>query len=90
MQASVSPAGSGGTGTRPRPHQDHEYRNQRMLGVLDANNLLRSRYLAYAESTWKRHAAAIRSLNKFSLERHINIFKCKDTYRKTPMFGQLP
>jgi hypothetical protein len=28
-----------------------EYSNQRKLSVVDANNLLRSRYLAYAEST---------------------------------------
>jgi hypothetical protein len=48
--------------------------------MVDANNLLRSRYLAYAESTWKRHAAAIRSLNKFCLERRVNIFKCKDSH----------
>jgi hypothetical protein len=38
-----------------------EYCNQRKLPVVDANDLLRSRYLAYAETTWRRHAAAIRT-----------------------------
>jgi integrase len=56
-----------------------EYRNQRKLPVEDANSLLRSRYLAYAETTWSRHAAAIRSLNYFCKSRLCTVFTCTDT-----------
>jgi DNA-directed RNA polymerase subunit F len=55
------------------------YTSQQRISISEANTILRSRYLAYAESTWKRHSSAIRPLNLFCKLRKSNIFQCNET-----------
>jgi hypothetical protein len=54
------------------------YNSQKNISVEEANIILRSRYLAYAESTW--NSSAIRSLNLFFAKIVIAIFACLKCY----------
>jgi integrase len=52
------------------------YRQSMTLPSHEADEVTRSRYLAYATNTWKRHASYIRSFLKFCENRSLNIFDC--------------
>jgi integrase len=52
------------------------YRNMRTLPDADADDLTRCRFLAYATTTWKRHASSIRCFIDFCKNRELNMFEC--------------
>jgi hypothetical protein len=53
------------------------YNTGRRISRDDANAIVKSRILAFAESTWKRHAFHIRSVIKFLEEKKLRLFDCK-------------
>jgi hypothetical protein len=53
------------------------YRKLQRINKSDAEAVARSRILAFAENTWKRHASSIRSLIQFCKNRQYKLFKCK-------------
>jgi integrase len=55
------------------------YINQQQLSTADANIITCSRMLAYADTTWKRHASAIRSLKEFCVDKNVNLFSLNES-----------
>jgi hypothetical protein len=52
------------------------YNNMRRLAYEEADDLTRCRFLAYATTTWKRHASSIRCFLDFCKSRELNFFDC--------------
>jgi hypothetical protein len=52
------------------------YRTSRRLCREDANVIAKSRFLAFAENTWKRHASNIRSVVRFLSDKGLGLFEC--------------